>query len=77
MADNNTDRLKQLMQSEDLTIAELARYFCMSTLLSKEDTELQHIIYKNINSYLVSRNRKRRSSFHPCLFRTRRSRARI
>lgn len=59
MADNNTDRLKQLMQSEDLTIAELARYFCMSTLLSKEDTELQHIIYKNINSLLGIKEQKK------------------
>ena len=67
MADNNTDRLKQLMQSEDLTIAELARYFCMSTLLSKEDTELQHIIYKNINSLLGIKEQKKKKLL-PSLF---------
>ena len=68
MADNNTDRLKQLMQSEDLTIAELARYFCMSTLLSKEDTELQHIIYKNINSLTWSSRNRKKKKLLPSLF---------
>ena len=31
----------------------------MSTLLSKEDTELQHIIYKNINSLLGIKEQKK------------------
>lgn len=52
MADKDTVRLQQLIQDENRIIAELARYFCMSSLLSENDSELQHLIYKNINMLL-------------------------
>lgn len=52
MANKDTVHLQQLIQDEDKIIAELARYFCMSSLLTENDGELQHIIYRNINMLL-------------------------
>lgn len=49
---SDSKQLEQLICNEDRTIAELARYFRMIPLLTEDDTDLQHIIYKNINTLL-------------------------
>lgn len=69
MANSDTGRLQLLVKSEDWTVAELARYFSMLSLLAEKDYELQSIIYKNINNLLgIKEYRKEEEPSIPVCF---------
>ena len=52
VADGDTVQLQSMVKSEDRTVAELARYFSMLSLLTERDTELQAIVFRNVNTLL-------------------------